>query len=174
MFFENQYFFRHHLDRAPSPVSSLVPDFDDPPDPPTENIKPILVYERCRREHTVTVEPPDLSVSSALDSAPAPDISQTVPFRPSFRLSRPPDRFDFTQTSLLATLSSVHIPNHFSQAVHHECWRQAMQEELDALQVKITHGMLFNVLRPSNPLAVSGFTLSSYIRMVLWHVIRLG
>lgn len=40
--------------------------------------------------------------------------------------SRPPDRYGFTYTSLLATLSS--------QVVQHSCWQQAMKEELDALK----------------------------------------
>ena len=119
-------------------LCSLVPDFGDPPDPPTENIKPILVYERRRRENTIAPKPPDLLASLALDPALALDISQSVPLRRSSRISRPPNRFGFTHISLLATLSSVQIPNHFSQAVQHECWRQAMQEELNALKVNHT------------------------------------
>ena len=67
-------------------------------------------------------------------SAPVPDISHSVPLRQSSHISCPPDRFGFTHTSLLTTLSSVQMPYHFSQAVQHECWRQAMQEELEALK----------------------------------------
>eukprot|EP00268_Persea_americana_P067868 TRINITY_DN9389_c0_g1_i14.p1 TRINITY_DN9389_c0_g1~~TRINITY_DN9389_c0_g1_i14.p1 ORF type:complete len:382 (-),score=56.41 TRINITY_DN9389_c0_g1_i14:482-1627(-) len=33
----------------------------------------------------------------------------------------------------MATMSSTSIPNSYSQAVQHECWNDAMQDELDAL-----------------------------------------
>ena len=33
----------------------------------------------------------------------------------------------------MATMSSTSIPNSYSQAVQHECWNKAMQDELDAL-----------------------------------------
>ena len=84
-----------------------------------DNTKPILVYERRRRENTTVPEPPDNIISPTSDPAPAPDISQSVQLRRSSRISRPPDRFGFTHTSLLTTLSSVQIlnlqiHNHFS------------------------------------------------------------
>lgn len=38
-------------------------------------------------------------------------------------------------SSLMATLSSTSVPNLYSQsqAVQHECWKKAMQDELNAL-----------------------------------------
>ena len=81
MFFENQYFFQHHLDHDNPAVVSFVPDFCDNHVPSTETIKPLLVYERRRRENTLAPEPPNLSASSALDPTPAPDISQSIPLR---------------------------------------------------------------------------------------------
>ncbi|RWR83570.1 retrovirus-related Pol polyprotein from transposon TNT 1-94 isoform X1 [Cinnamomum micranthum f. kanehirae] len=133
VFFENQYFSQHHHDNDPSPLISLVPNFAETSISPVDKTKPILVYERRRRENTTVPKPPDNIISSISDPAPTPDISQSVQLRRFSRISRPSDRFGFTHTSLLTTLSSVQIPNHFSPAVQHECWRNAMQEELEAL-----------------------------------------
>ena len=80
VFFENQYFFHHHLDPDPSLMFSPVPAFD-PPDPTLENIKSIIVHERHRRENTIAPAPLVLSTSPALDPSPAPDISQPVHLR---------------------------------------------------------------------------------------------
>ena len=82
------------------------------------------------------------STSFALKPVLASDISHSIHLFRSSRISRPLDRFVFTHTSLLTTLSSVHIPNHFSQVVQHECWCQAMQEELKALKENHTWDVL--------------------------------
>ena len=75
VFFENQYFFQHHLDHDNPTMLSLVPDFCDDPVPSSDSIKPLLVYERRWWENTIAPEPPDLSASSALDPALSLDIS---------------------------------------------------------------------------------------------------
>ncbi|XP_059429139.1 uncharacterized mitochondrial protein AtMg00810-like [Corylus avellana] len=54
--------------------------------------------------------------------------------RRSARLSRPPNRYDFSHTSFNTTLSSISIPTCFSEAVEYEYWWKVMDEELRALQ----------------------------------------
>lgn len=49
-------------------------------------------------------------------------------------ISCPPDHYGFTHSSLLATLSSIFIPDIYTHAVEHKCWRRATQEQLNALQ----------------------------------------
>jgi len=91
-----------------------------------ERLKPGFVYERCR--------PAD--PSSLHDSASALDpVTPAIPLRRSTRPSKPPDWYGFyTPVSLSATLSSICIPSCYTQAMEHECWKQTMQEELQALQ----------------------------------------
>lgn len=48
--------------------------------------------------------------------------------------TRPPDRYGFSHTFLLAKLSSIVTPNSYFQAMKHKYWQQAMKEELNALQ----------------------------------------
>ena len=62
-----------------------------------------------------------------------PDPDPVPPLRHSNHISRPPDRYGFSHTSLLATLSSISIPKSYSHGVKHEFWQRAMQDELDAL-----------------------------------------
>ena len=80
-FLKISIFFQHHLDHDNPAVLSLVPEFCDNHVPSTETIKPLLVYERRQRGNTIAPEPPNLSASSALDPAPALDISQSVHLR---------------------------------------------------------------------------------------------
>ena len=63
---------------------------------------------------------------------PASDSPQLAIPRSS-RISRPPDRYGFSRSSYFATLSSVSIHTSYLQAAKQECWRQAMEEELNAL-----------------------------------------
>ncbi|XP_042962568.1 uncharacterized protein LOC122296836 [Carya illinoinensis] len=60
-----------------------------------------------------------------------PDIT-TVP-RCSTRVSRPPNRYDFSHMSLHVTLSSIPIPSGHSKVAKHDCWRTTMTDELRAL-----------------------------------------
>ncbi|RVW98450.1 Retrovirus-related Pol polyprotein from transposon RE1 [Vitis vinifera] len=79
---------------------------------------------------TSFVPPSDLDPT--LDPNPAP-ASTTL--RRSTRLSRPPDWYGFfSPVSLIATLSTISIPSCYKQAMEHECWQNAMQAELQALE----------------------------------------
>jgi hypothetical protein len=77
------------------------------------------VYHRCR----------SLPLSS---SEPPPDPVMQAPRR-STQVSRPPDWYGFSFT-LQATLDTTSMPKSYSQASTQACWRQAMQDELQALQ----------------------------------------
>ena len=43
---------------------------------------------------------------------------------------------------MIATLSSIAIPFSYKQAMEHECWRNAMQVEMDALAANDTWNIL--------------------------------
>ena len=66
VFYENQYFFQHHHDNDMSPLISFDPDFDEAPISSVDNTKPIIVYERRRRENTTMPDPPDNIISPPL------------------------------------------------------------------------------------------------------------
>ena len=59
-------------------------------------------------------------------------LSNVIP-RLSFRITHPLDRYGFSHTSLHTTLTTVPIPSCYSEAAKHDCWRKAMEEELQAL-----------------------------------------
>ena len=122
VFFYNQDFFPF--------VSPGANDFATLPSFPkvshaTERFKPGYVYTR----HPLAPPLPD--------SEPSPECTPIAPCR-SNRISRPPDRYGYSPTSLTATLSSIPIPTCYSQAVKDVCWVKAMQEELQALQENYT------------------------------------
>ena len=96
-----------------------------------ERFKPGFVYERrSRHESGSTFFVP----SSNLDLAPDPAPASTT-LRRSTRPSRPPNWYGFfSPVSLVATLSTISIPSCYKQAMEHECWQIAMQEELQALE----------------------------------------
>jgi hypothetical protein len=65
--------------------------------------------------------------------------------RHSFQVSVTPDRYGFHSSSsgnlisaLTATLANFDIPACYSHAAKHDCWRQAMQEEIAALEANHT------------------------------------
>ena len=93
----------------------------------SQRFKPNVVYVRRRRTNIAALptlpQPPD----------PIPDPDPMPPLSHSNRISRPPDHYGFSHTSLLATLSSISIPKSYSHGVKHEFWQRAMQDELDAL-----------------------------------------
>ena len=111
IFFENQRFFPNHPKSLPS-FSHLL-DF-------TGKISsPLVVYER-HRHNDVPLLPPPPDPSPAPDLAPtsshaAPLASSPVQLRRSTCLSKPPDKYGFTHTSLLATLSSIAIHDSYSR-----------------------------------------------------------
>lgn len=115
-FFFKQYFFPNQENFSTS--FSFLPDFDH------DSPLPIRVYERHKKDVS-TLSPPQ-------DLPPAPDpptaaVQSPIPLRCSTCSSRPPDRYGFTHTSLVATVSSLAIPNSYSQAVKHDCWKKAMR-----------------------------------------------
>ncbi|RVW45850.1 Retrovirus-related Pol polyprotein from transposon RE1 [Vitis vinifera] len=72
--------------------------------------------------------------SSDLDPAPNHILASTT-IRWSTRLSRPPDWYGFVfPISLAANLSTISIPSCYKQVMEHECWKNAMQAELQALE----------------------------------------
>jgi len=54
--------------------------------------------------------------------------------RRSTRVFRPSDWYGFSSSALHATLDTTSVPKSYSQASTQECWHQAMQDELQALQ----------------------------------------
>ena len=71
---------------------------------------------------------------SNLDRTSDPTPASTT-LHQSTRLSRPPDWYGFfSPISLVATLSTIYIPSCYKQAMEHECWQNAMQAELQALE----------------------------------------
>ncbi|RVW45191.1 Acyltransferase-like protein, chloroplastic [Vitis vinifera] len=129
IFFENQYFFPSHVELSSVSVS-LLPSFSESPTI-VEKFKPGFVYERRSRHEsssTSSVPPSDL------DPSPDPAPASTTLCR-STRLSRPLDWYGFfSPVSLVATSSTISIPSCYKQAMEHECWQNAMQAELQALE----------------------------------------
>ena len=93
---------------------------------------PNYVYHRRHTDAPPRDPPPDLPPASG--PPPAVGSSGLPTLRRSSRISVPPDRYGFSHTSLMATLSSSSIPRSYSQAVQDKCWTQAMHDELEALE----------------------------------------
>ena len=129
IFFENQYFFPSHVQLSSASVS-LLPIFSESPTI-VERFKLGFIYERRSRHKsgsTSFMPPSDLDL--ALDPAPA-----STTLRRSTRPCRSPNLYGFfSPVSFGATLSTISIPSCFKQAMEHECWQIAMQEELQALE----------------------------------------
>ena len=129
IFFENQYFFPSHVQLSSTSIS-LLPMFSESPTI-VERFKPGFVYERrSQHESGSTSFVPPSNLDLALDPAPA-----STTLRRSTRPSRPPNWYGFfSHVSLVATLSTISIPSCYKQAMEHECWKIAMQAELQALE----------------------------------------
>ena len=103
IFFENKYFFQTHLD-CPHPSSpAILPGFSGKTT--ITRFHPDFVYHRREKPTIADARPPN----------PPPATSSTPPhiLRRSSRTSRPPERYGFTHTSLMTTLSSVSIPGSY-------------------------------------------------------------
>lgn len=74
---------------------------------------------------------------------PTPDIAPP-PLRRSARISKAPDRYGYspdifhTHTSMVATLFSTTVLKSYLEAVKYDCWKQAIEKELDTLKVNHT------------------------------------
>jgi transposase InsO family protein len=144
IFFENQHFFP--VSSLPSSSTMVLPSFEkrlsDLP-PVSSRFKPGIVYTRRSRPQPLPVAHP-VSDPTALQiqSVATPPVPLV---RRSSRVSVPPDRYGFSSSSsensisaLTATLANFDIPNCYSHAAKHDCWRQAMQEEIAALEANHT------------------------------------
>ena len=100
--------------------------------PPIDRFKSGLVYER-RRPTVPLPEPGPPSEPAHTESSTGDPTTTPVPRR-STKVSRSPDRYGFSHTSLHVTLSSIPVLSSYSEAAKHDCWRAAMIEELWALQ----------------------------------------
>ena len=128
-FFENQIFFSTHVESSPKP--HVLPSFDEV-STTFERFKPGFVYKRRQRPilQPFELDPPFEPVQTT--SSTNNQISHAI-HRRSTRITRPPDRYGFSHTSLHTTLTTVPIPSCYSEAAKHDCWRKAMEEELQAL-----------------------------------------
>ena len=102
-------------------VSSFIsfPAFNDVSSTPSR-FKPSIVYQRHRPLPRPSSEPP-----------PDPVLHEP---RRSTRVSQPPKWYGFSYSTLPATLHTTFVAKSYSQASTQECWRQAMHDELQALQ----------------------------------------
>ncbi|KAJ6978380.1 hypothetical protein NC653_026695 [Populus alba x Populus x berolinensis] len=115
--FENQNFFSSCPSTESTPIQ--LPTFDD--DSPSyifERFKPRIVYQR--RHPPSTLPLPDTE----------PTSDHTPQLRRSTRVSRAPNRYGYSAT----TIDSTFVPKTYAQASTQDCWQQAMKEELQALQ----------------------------------------
>jgi hypothetical protein len=117
IFFENQYFFPSRGNSVSS--SALLPSFDDV-STTVNRFKPGIVYQRRQPLPLSTPEP----TSDPVLQEP----------RRSTQVSQPPDRYGFSHSALQANINTIFVPKSYSEASTQECWQQAMQDELQALQ----------------------------------------
>lgn len=100
-----------------------------------QSARPLLTYQRRGNvAPNLPPEPPrplqDPSLQADPVQAALPDL-----LRRSSRVRKPPEKYGFTSPlSLTATLSSVSIPSSYKQAMEHECWQNAVETELLALE----------------------------------------
>lgn len=112
IFFEKQYFFQSHV--TPDTHLALLAAFNDLP-LSVERFKPGIVYHRRL--------PPSTPFH---DTALPSDHVDPIP-QHSTRVSRAPDSYGFSHTSLIATLDSVYVSHSDTQAATQACWQQAMR-----------------------------------------------
>ncbi|TXG51741.1 hypothetical protein EZV62_024265 [Acer yangbiense] len=112
--------------------------------------RPGIVYQRRRPLPLPSSEPlHDSIMHEPHSSEPPSDHVVHEPHR-STRVSRPPDWYGFSTSAFQATLDTTFVPKSYSQASTQECWRQAMQDELQALQDNHTWDIVPCPARPCN------------------------
>lgn len=110
-----------------------------------QRFQPGYVYRRhtsSASDHLTcpTEVPSNLPAASDLAQ---PDSNDPPLLRRSSRTHKPPDWYGFsTPAAMSTTLSSISIPTCYRQAMEHECWQQAMEAELKALEENHTWDMV--------------------------------
>jgi hypothetical protein len=92
--------------------------------------------------------------------------------RQSNWVSQPPDRYGFSHSALQANINTIYVPKSYSEASTQECWQQAMQDELQALQDNHT----WNIIPcpyGENLLDANGYTPLRWVLMDLLTDIKL-
>ncbi|RVW62046.1 hypothetical protein CK203_064923 [Vitis vinifera] len=138
--FENQHFFP--VSSSTVVLSSFEQQFSDLL-PVSSRFQPGIVYTRRSRPQPLSVAHP-ISNPTTLQIQPVAAPPAPSVYRSS-RVSVPPNRYGFPSSSsgnsisaLNTALSNFDIPICYSHAAKHECWWQAMQEEIAALEVNHT------------------------------------
>lgn len=126
VFLESQFYFQHNHSSLFDSSYSLLHTFPDTSE--TKRFQPRNVYTR----RGIILAISEGANFETLPEMPDPTLDNP-PLRRSTHPSKPPERNGFPNVSLLATLSSISIPNSYAQAVKQPCRQQEMQEELEAL-----------------------------------------
>ncbi|RVX06418.1 Retrovirus-related Pol polyprotein from transposon RE1 [Vitis vinifera] len=143
IFFENQHFFPVSSSTVSSSSTVVLPSFEQQFSdlhPVNSRFQPGIVYTRRSRPQSLSVAHPISDPTTLqMQSVAAPSV------RRSSRVSVPPNRYGFPSSSsgnsisaLTAALSKFDIPTCYSHAAKHDCWRQAMQEEIASLEANHT------------------------------------
>nr|CAN66507.1 hypothetical protein VITISV_034008 [Vitis vinifera] len=134
--FENQHFFP--VSSSTVVLSSFEQQFSDLL-PVSSRFQPGIVYTRRSRPQPLSVAHP-ISNPTTLQIQPVAAPPAPSVYRSS-QVSVPPNRYGFPSSSsgnsisaLTTALSNFDIPICYSHAAKHECWWQAMQEEIAALE----------------------------------------
>ncbi|KAJ9543931.1 hypothetical protein OSB04_023638 [Centaurea solstitialis] len=119
------------------PSEEIQPPSVQVPTPPSEETRPPIVQVYHRRQEQQ--DPPPVSSSSVDPSVPGQsDSDHDIPIalRKGKRSSY--DKLSRSSRSLVSTLDSVPVPTTVGEALAHPGWRDAMLDELKALEHNVT------------------------------------